>query len=107
MKRQMGIGFGIVAVVIVILLTMTAMAPAGPNIKERGKLEAVEEGGKVVVITMGDHKGAYQMSSLAIILNGFGKKTTLDTFPVPTPVAFEVEYTENGPIIKRIEMLPQ
>lgn len=116
MKRQRKIGFGLVLTVLAVLLTITNTVMAGANIKGSGTLDAVEEQGQIVVITTkGDridktereHSAAYQMSSFALILDGRGRKTTLDTYVIPTKVEFEVEYTANGAVIKKIREIPQ
>jgi len=107
MCRRERIGYGLLLSAIAGFLLTAAVALAASNIKEKGMLEAVEQQGKVVVITRADYKGAYQVSPWAIILNGQGRKTTLDTFLVPMPVEYDVEYTATGPIIKRIREIPQ
>jgi hypothetical protein len=109
MSRRESIGFGLLLSLLALLLVTAVPALAAPNINEKGTLIKVEERGSVVVISRGDHTGAYRMSPYAIILSGSGtgKKTTLDTYLVPTPVEYDVEYTATGPIIKRIREIPQ
>ena len=116
MNRQGKIGYGLALTVLAVLLAITTTVMAGPNIKGTGTLEAVEEQGKVVMITTrGDsidgtereRSGGYQVSAYALILDGRGRKTTLDKYMIPTKVEFEFEYTPNGPVIKKIREIPQ
>ncbi|MEK6744790.1 MAG: hypothetical protein AABZ15_14335 [Nitrospirota bacterium] len=116
MNRQGKIGFGLLLSAVAYLLVAVIGASAAPNIKEKGILEAVGEGGRTVTIsTQGDnvdkvvreHRGVYQLSSLVIILNEKGKRTTLDAFPLPVKVEFDVEYTPAGALIKKIRVIPQ
>lgn len=113
MNRQGKIGFGLAITVLAVLLAITTMAMAGPNIKGNGTLTAVEEQGKVVIITTRsdsmdkEFTKAYQVSSYILIFDGRGRKTTLDTYMIPTKVEFEVEYAPNGAVIKKIREIPQ
>ena len=116
MNRRGKIRFATVLTALAVLLTITNTVMAGANIKVSGTLDAVEEHGKVVVITTKsdrvdkterEHSAAYQVSSYALILDGRGRKTTLDTYVIPTKVEFEVEYTPNAAVIKKIREIPQ
>jgi hypothetical protein len=95
---------------------VAGLAMAGANITEKGTLEMVEENGRFVTIVrkadnvdkvVREHRAVYEMTSRAIILDGFGKKSTLDSFQVPSQVEYVVEYTQNGPFIKKIREIPQ
>jgi hypothetical protein len=97
-------------------MAITTTIMAGANIKGNGMLDAVEEQGKIVVITTKSDRvdvtervqtAAYQMSSYALVLDGRGRKTKLDTYRIPAKVEFEVEYTANGAVIKKIREIPQ
>jgi hypothetical protein len=116
MRKNIGIGWFMAAMLVVTLLAVVEPALAAPNIKEKGTLEAVEDNGRSVIIVMRgaaidkverENRGTYQVSPYAIIINGFGKKAALDTFSLPAKIEFEVEYTAQGPIIKKIRELPQ
>jgi hypothetical protein len=116
MNRQGKIRFTLVLTLFAVLLTITNMVMAGANIKVSGTLDAVEEQGKVVIITTKsdridkterEHPAAYQVSPYALILDGRGRKTKLDTYVIPTKVEFEVEYTPSAAVIKKIREIPQ
>ena len=101
-RRGFILGIGAVLV----LAGLLTVAPAAPNILEKGTFQAVESNGAVVIIK-GEHTGLYQLSGMAQVYDGFGKKTTIDTYMVPSEVEFLVEYTEKGPVIKKIREIPQ
>ena len=113
MRKHMSIGWVAAAVLIAVL---AAPAAAAPNIKVKGTLEEVQEHGHYAVITtaadrvdvvLREHRAVYQVSSYAAIINGFGRKASLESFSLPAKVEFEVEYTAGGPIIKKIREIPQ
>lgn len=115
MNGHARIGWAVVAVLTMVLLA-SLPAAAAPNIKEKGTLEAVEDNGrsaviakqapsvdKVVLFT----RGTYAVSPYAVIINGAGKKATLGSFILPAKIEYEVEYTAEGPIIKKVREIPQ
>jgi hypothetical protein len=110
------IGFGLMLAVLAHLLAITTTVMAGPNIKGYGTLNAVEEQGGILIITTavdstnepkGVRSGGYQVSPYALILDGRGRKTTLNTYNIPTKVEFEMEYTPTGPLVKKVREIPQ
>jgi hypothetical protein len=72
------------------------------RIKEYGMLISVESDGTVVI-----DKNGYAVASFASIVNSTGKKTTLKELQLPTKVYFEYDYTDKGPVIKRMKEIAQ
>jgi hypothetical protein len=113
MHSQNSIRYGLVLTVLTVLLAIAAMVAAAPNIKLNGTLAAVEEQGKVAIITTKSENTnkestkAYHMSTYTLVIDGRGRKATLDKYPIPSIVEFEVEYTLSGPVIKKIREIPQ
>jgi len=116
MNSQNKMRYGLVLTMLAVLMAITTSVMAGANLKGNGTLDAVEEQGKIVIITTSSDRvditereqtASYQMSSFALVLDGRGRKTTLDTYRIPTKVEFEVEYTANGAVIKKIREIPQ
>jgi len=115
MNRQGKIRFALVLTVLAVLLTIANTVTAGPNIKGSGTLNAVEEQGRIVIITTKEEgidetkkvPGGYLVSAYALVLDGKGRKTNLSTYMIPAKVEFEAEYTPNGPVIKKIREIPQ
>lgn len=98
----------IVAVAMLGILMLSGAA-AAPNILEKGTFQSIESKDPIVriVITKGEHTAVYMLSSMAQVYDGFGKRTTIDTYMVPSEVEFVVEYTAKGPVIKKIREIPQ
>ena len=104
-RRTASVGIGM-AVCLFLLLTA---AMAAPNMLQTGTFQGIETNGliKSIVITKGEHTGVYRLSGMAQVYDGLGRRTTIDTYMLPSEVEFLVEYTERGPVIKKIREIPQ
>jgi hypothetical protein len=107
MRKEEAMKKGTMMVVLsVLVFTVWCAAPAGAasdtRVKVHGVLTSVESDGTIVI----DDKG-YDVDSSARILDGQGKKTSLDKLGLPVKVQFELIYTQRGPIIKLIREVPQ
>jgi hypothetical protein len=115
-NRSETIRFFRLLITAICFFALAGLAMAGANITEKGTLETVEENGRFVTIVkkadnvdkvVREYRAVYEMTSRTIILDGFGKKSTLERFQLPSQVEYVVEYTQNGPVIKKIREIPQ
>lgn len=90
------------ALIVVALICFTSGALAD-NVKARGTLSEVRENGTVVI---DDH--GYELSPSVVILDGQGKRVSLDELSLPTVVQYEYQYkADRGPVIRLIREIPQ
>jgi len=109
MNRRLRDTWGSAIAVAILGILMLTGAAAGANVVEKGTFQSIESKDPVVriVITKGEHTAVYMLSPMALVYDGFGKRTTIDTYMVPSEVEFQVEYTAKGPVIKKIREIPQ
>jgi hypothetical protein len=86
----------------VIFLSMGITTAEEKRIKEYGTLMSVESDGTVVI-----DKSGYVVASYASIFSSSGKKSSLAEFQLPAKIYFEYDYTNKGPVIKRIKEIAQ
>jgi hypothetical protein len=86
----------------VIFLSMGITTAEEKRIKEYGTLMSVESDGTVVI-----DKSGYAVASYASIFSSSGKKSSLTEFQLPAKIYFEYDYTNKGPVIKRIKEIAQ
>jgi hypothetical protein len=79
-----------------------ADAASDGRVKSHGVLTSIESDGTVVI----NDKG-YEVDPAARILDGRGKRTSLDRFYLPARVQFEFTYLQRGPVIRLIREVPQ
>ena len=86
-----------------VLLTSILVQPVYPagSLTGEGMLTAVVEKGVII-----DGEG-YLLSSKAAIRDGKGKKVSIEGLPLPVKVLFEYTYTPEGPVVTRLQEIPQ
>lgn len=89
-------------VLLAVWFAASAIASPDEKVKAHGTLTSVEDDGTVLI----DDKG-YEVDPAARIINGRGKRSTLDKLVLPFKVEFEFIYTQRGPVIKLIREIPQ
>lgn len=101
-KTRQSRRFLLAALSFCILASLIAPAVhAGARIKETGKLISIEPNDAVII----DGKG-YLVDPEAQVFNSRRQRCSLTDLKLPTKVEFEFEYTNRGPVIKRIRERP-
>jgi hypothetical protein len=108
----------ILVLVCTVVLFFAGAASAAPNrLKDTGILTAVEKNGPITIESSGsavDEKGnvkvdsnGYLMDSTARIIDSSGNRCSLNEITLPTRVYFEYVNTNQGPVIKMLQVQPQ
>lgn len=83
--------------------TIGGIVVAAEGVKATGTLSEVRENGTVVI----DDQG-YELSPSVVIVDGQGKRISLNDLKLPAVVKYEYKYqADRGPVIRVIRELPQ
>lgn len=94
---------GIALIAVALTCFAAGGAAAAEGVKATGTLSEVRENGTVVI---DDH--GYELSPSAVIVDGQGKRVSLDELSLPTVVQYEYKYrADRGPAIRVIREMPQ